>query len=90
MVEAAASHHPHATVFVLITGGNVSTVDVLENNVTRSLVFLPNVRLRHLGITSTFEHTKLWTWYLTSDWQKPDHYSEKSLWLALGLLLLYK
>ena len=32
------------TVFVLLTGGNVSTIDVLENNVTRTLLFVPNIR----------------------------------------------
>ena len=48
--------------FVLLTGGNVSSIDVLASSVTRTLLFVPNVRLRHLAVTETFRYTKLCQW----------------------------
>jgi hypothetical protein len=89
-VEAAALHLKHRTVFVLLTGGNGSIPEpVLASEHTRTLLFLPNVRLRQLPITETFRYTQLWTWYLESGWQAAPQL-EARLWLALGLLLLHR
>jgi len=89
MAEAAAIHHPHRRVFLLLTS-NFSTAEVLDNSPTGNLASLPNVRLRHLPVTQTFRFTKLWDWYLKSDWQKDPSLADDYLGPAIGLLLLYK
>jgi len=89
VAEAAAIHHPHRRVFLLLTS-NFSAAEVLDDSPTGNLVSLTNVRLRHLPVTQTFRFTKLWDWYLKSDWQKDPSLADDHLGPAIGLLLLYK
>merc|ERR1711892_1026866 len=69
VVEAAAAAHPYRNIWVLFTGGNLTTINVFESSVTVSLLFYRNVKLRHLPVSKTFKSTKLWRWFVFSDWQ---------------------
>ena len=89
VVEAAATNHPFRNIWVLFTGGNVSTINVFDSGVTVSLLFYRNIKLRHLPVSKTFKYTKLWRWFVFSDWQKSEDH-DSLLWLSLSLLLLYK
>ena len=56
---------------------------------TRPLLNYQNVRLRYFTITKLLSKTKLWDWFLHSNWQhSPDR--DVLLWLALSFVTIYK
>ena len=67
----------------------ISSFNVMENNVTRTLVSYRNVKLRSFKIKKMFQFSKLWQWFLQSDWQNKSNRNEL-LWFALSYLILFK
>ena len=70
---------------------NIFSIDVIENNITRTLLYYENVRLRYLNLTQHFRTSKLWSWYVHSDWHRaPEPVRSQVLWLAAASVLLYR
>ena len=67
----------------------IFSFNVMENNVTRTLVSYRNVKLRSFKIKKMFQFSKLWQWFLQSDWQNKSNRNEL-LWFALSYLILFK
>ena len=65
------------------------SIDVLQDIVTNPLINYQNVRLRYFTISKLLSKTKLWDWFLNSNWQlSPDR--NDLLWLALSFVTIYK
>lgn len=67
----------------------VFSLDVFNDPVTEPLLYYDNVRLRYFSITKMMEGSKLWSWFIHSDWHHSAN-RDPLLWLALSFLLLYK
>ena len=90
MVEAAASVNYYRTVWVLLTGGNMSSFDVFKHKVSSTVLYYENVKLRHLTLTEFFENSPLWAWFIHSGWETQSDRRQELVWQAVALLLLHK
>ena len=67
----------------------IFSIDVFQHKVTKPLLKYQNIRLRYFTISKMLSKTKLWNWFLHSDWQhSPDR--NDLLWLALSFIQIYK
>ncbi|XP_023327422.1 lactosylceramide 4-alpha-galactosyltransferase isoform X2 [Eurytemora carolleeae] len=89
VVESALLHHPDVRVFLLITGGNSSSINDLREDINlRSLLSYPNFKIRYIDNVAIFKKSPLWDWFVYSDWQAQKQRSH-ILRFALGLIFLF-
>jgi len=87
-LESALLHNPDRLIFLIITsGGNTTTLDIIENRVYSQLLGYENFRLRFVNLVTLFKRSALWNWFIYSNWHKSESRSEQ-LRLALSLLFL--
>ena len=48
-----------------------------------------NVRLRYFNTVNILQRSKLWSWFVQSDWQH-SHHRDTLLWFALSIHIIYK
>ena len=55
----------------------------------RTLLYRPNVRLRYFSLARLLEASKLWAWFIHSDWHRtPAPARDRLLWMAVSIVKL--
>ena len=53
----------------------------------RTLLYRPNVRLRYFSLSRLLEASKLWAWFIHSDWHRtPAPARDRLLWMAVSII----
>ena len=54
----------------------------------RTLLYRPNVRLRYFSLARLLEASKLWAWFIHSDWHRtPAPARDRLLWMAVSIII---